>query len=82
MSICNQQQMDMLKVLYYVAWSLESMPHVSNRYCQYQESDFAQIPFEMFHGVENDLGTRVNRRRGKLTKYEWHKDDLASLIYK
>ncbi len=81
MSICNQQRMDMLKVLYYVAWSIESMPHVSNRYCQYKDEDFAKIPFEMYHGVCNNYGKRVNRRRDGLETFEWHQDDLASMIF-
>ncbi len=71
----------MLKVLYYVAWSLESMPHVSNRYCQYKEWDFAEIPFEMYHGVENKFGIRINKRGTDLREFEWHKSDLAELIF-
>ncbi len=81
MSICNQQQMDMLKVLYFVAWSLESMPHVSNRYCQYEEWNFAEIPYEMYHVVEIDYRIRINRRETDLKDFEWHKTDLANLIY-
>ncbi len=82
MSICNQQDLDMLKVLYYVAWSLESMPHVSNRYCQYSEYDFAEIPFEMYHGVLNKRGKRINKRlKRELKEYYWDKSNVAKLIF-
>ncbi len=49
-SLCNQQNIDLLKVLRYVAWSIKSLPHVSARYILFTELELALIPFEMIHG--------------------------------
>ncbi len=46
------------------------MHHVSNRYCQYTDYEFAEIPFEMYHVV-----------KGALTEYYWDKSNIAKLIF-
>ncbi len=49
-SLCNQQEIDILKLLKYVAWSINSLHHVANRYVLFEPLDLSIIPFEMLHG--------------------------------
>ncbi len=78
---CKQQQMDMLKVIVYVAWSLESLPHVSNRYVAYSKGELGIIPFEMIHGRNNPGQKCKNMRTKKLKKINLWEEDVGRLIF-
>ncbi len=63
-SLCNQQEIDILKLLKYVAWSINKLPHVSNRYVMFDPLELSMIPFEMIHG---------RNRPGAMNKNNSHK---------
>ena len=50
-SLCNQQEIDLLKLLKYVAYSISNLPHVQNRYIEFTLQELRIIPFEMLHGT-------------------------------
>ena len=73
MSRVNQQKMDLLKVLRYVAWSVSNLPHVSNRYVNFKSEDLRTIPFEIIHGALDKNGVRKDYSHTPLSTF-----DLAS----
>ncbi len=50
MSLVNQQEIQLLKVIKYVAWSIATLPHMSQTYISISEAEMATIPYEMIHG--------------------------------
>ncbi len=49
-SLCRKQEIDILKVIRYVVWSVNSLPHISTRYMKFTIDDLKILPFEMIHG--------------------------------
>eukprot|EP01083_Nonionella_stella_P081230 223625_1 len=49
-SLCAAQNIDPLKLLRYVIWSIKSLPHVAGGYVSYDIPKLRIIPFEMIHG--------------------------------
>ncbi len=54
MSMVNLQQIPLLKTIKYVAWSVKSLPHMSQRYIKINIQDMCTIPYEMIHGAIKD----------------------------
>ena len=64
-TLAHMQQIDLLKVMRYVVWSVNNLPHVSGRYIMFTHLDLCTIPFEMIHGG-NVIGKKnVDRSGGK-----------------
>ncbi len=70
MSLVNQQKMDLLKVLRFVAWSINNLPHVSARYINFQSKELRTIPFEMIHGALERNGSYIDRSGSTLRTFD------------
>ncbi len=70
MSLVNQQKMDLLKVLRFVAWSINNLPHVSARYINFQSKELRTIPFEMIHGALEKNGSYIDRSSSTLKTFD------------
>eukprot|EP01084_Bolivina_argentea_P049177 90479_1 len=64
-SLCRQQDLDMLKIMRYVQWSVKSLPHVVARYICYLREELQIIPFEMIHGRNVPGKLCINKRNDK-----------------
>ncbi len=75
-SLCRQQNLDMLKVMRYVQWSVNNLPHVVARYISYEREELQIIPFEMIHGRNIPGGHCKNLRNDKYLpiKQIWSED--------
>ncbi len=73
MSLVNQQRMDLLKALRYVAWAVPKLPHVQHRYINFRPEELRLVPFEMIHGAMDEHGISRDYSHTKLTSF-----DLAS----
>jgi len=51
MSMVNLQDIPLLKVIKFVAWSVKRLPHMSQRYIKIGVDEMSTIPYEMIHGV-------------------------------
>ena len=79
-SVCNQQGIDLLKVLRYVQWSVKSLPHVVGRYISFKRAELAMIPFEMCHGKNGggSGGKCIDKSGNKLITFNlWEKSAVA-----
>ena len=54
MSMVHLQEIPLLKTIKYVAWSVKSLPHMSQRYIKINIQDMSTIPYEMIHGAIKD----------------------------
>ncbi len=52
LSLGRKQQIDILKIIKYVIWSIKNVPHVSARYRRFKRKQLQTIPFEMIHGTD------------------------------
>ncbi len=80
-SLCNQQQIDLLKLLKYVGWSINDLPHVSNRYIMFGIRELKLIPFEMIHGRNNPGGRNIDRSHKKLTLFNPWEGEACNKIF-
>ncbi len=65
-SLCRQQEIDVLKIIKYVIWSVESLPHISARYMAIGIDKLKILPFEMIHGRNRPGKVLKNNRMKKL----------------
>ncbi len=61
-SFCRKQQIDILKMIKYVIWSIKSVPHVSAKYMRYKRKHLQIVPFEMIHGADKAGKPIINDR--------------------
>ncbi len=75
-SLCRQQELDILKVIRYVQWSVNNAPHVIARYIAYSCAELRIIPFEMVHGRNRPNGRCKNKRSDTKLKVQalWSAD--------
>lgn len=79
-SLCYQQEVDMLKILRYVVWSIKKLPHVSNRYIEFTRYDLMILPFEMIHGKNRD-GGNIDKSGGVLQTFNpWQDNSIEQLF--
>ncbi len=81
-SLCRQQQIDILKIIRYVIWSIKNVPHVSAKYMRYNRKQLQIVPFEMLHGADKQGKPIVNRRNGTLQRANLWSEDLAEVLFK
>ncbi len=81
LSLCRKQQIDILKIIRYVIWSIKNVPHVSARYMRFNRKQLQIIPFEMIHGADKKGKPIINRRNGKLESANLWSDDLAQILF-
>ena len=70
MSLINQQKMDLLKALRYVAWAIPKLPHVSARYIGFEDEELRMIPYEMVHGAIDHQGLSRDYSNTKLITFD------------
>ena len=70
MSRINQQRVDLLKALRYVAWAISNLPHVSNRYINFTSEELRTIPFELIHGGLDKHGVSHDRSHTALKTFD------------
>ena len=70
MSRINQQRVDLLKALRYVAWAITNLPHVSNRYINFTSEELRTIPFELIHGGLDKHGVSHDRSHTALKTFD------------
>ncbi len=80
-SLCRKQEIDILKVIRYVVWSVNSLPHISTRYMKFTIDDLKILPFEMIHGKNVPGQKLVNRRFGHLKKATLWSKNVEQIIF-
>jgi len=80
MSLAHQQEIDLLKVMRYVVWSIDNLPHVSNRYIRFSIQLLKTIPFELIHG----RGGLINRSdRIKIPTFNlWDNNEASRQLFR
>ncbi len=81
MSTCHRQELDILKVIRFVAWSVKSVPHVSARYIAFERTDLQIIPHEMIHGRYRIGKRTINKRNGKLTAKPLWNNEVERIFF-
>ena len=81
-SLANQQQIEILKILRYVVWSVNHLPHVVGRYIQFTIYDLMIVPFEMIHGCNRPgFKTKDLSQTVKLPVFNpWEGDQVRQLF--
>ncbi len=80
-SLCRKQQIDILKIIKYVIWSIKTVPHVSAKYMRYKRKQLQIVPFEMIHGADKVGKPIINRRNGVLERASLWSEDLAEILF-
>ena len=80
-SLCYQQEIEMLKILRYVVWSINKLPHVSNRYIMFNRYDLMIVPFEMIHGRNRIGGINVDKSGENIKTFNpWEGNSIERLF--
>ncbi len=81
MSTVHKQDLDILKVIRFVAWSVKAFPHVSARYIALEREELQIIPFEMIHGRIRKGKRCINMRDGSLSAQPLWNTEVERLFF-
>ncbi len=80
-SLCHLQEIDLLKLIRFVVWSVKDLPHVSNRYINFSIKQLRILPFEMIHGRNRPGKMNVDKSKGKLKTYNLWEGKLCEELF-
>ncbi len=81
-SLGYQQGIDLLKMIRYVIWSVNALPHVSARYINFTIAELRIIPFEMIHGANKKGQKCVDKSDQPLKTFDLTNQKIKAVLFK